>query len=117
MNVQMENFFHFLIWLKFIPVRRNTREEGWWSNHFTSPKFIMLTAFLLATDGLYLYYSVHQLYLHTEKLSLSDWSTLIFKILCLINAPASPFILGHAACVQGREYCMIYRGPGFLAVV
>jgi hypothetical protein len=107
MKVPMENFFNLLIWIKFIPVRRNTQEEGW-NNHFTSPKFIMLTAFLLATDGLYLYYSVHQLYQHTEKLSLSDWSTLIFKILCLINAPASPFILGHAACKQGREYLIIY---------
>jgi hypothetical protein len=105
MNVPMENFFRFLIWIKFIPVRRNTKEKEGWNNHFTSPKFIMLTAFLLVIDGLYLYYSVHQLYQHTEKLNLSDWSTpLIFKILCLINAPASPFILGHAACVQGRDY-------------
>ncbi|MFO0001414.1 MAG: hypothetical protein ACK559_09800, partial [bacterium] len=85
----MENFFRFLIWIKFIPVRRNTKYEGW-SNHFSSPKFIMLTSFLLATDGLYLYYSVHQLYQFTEKLSLADWSTLIFKILCLINAVGPP---------------------------
>jgi len=41
----------------------------------------------------------------TEQPSLSDWSILIFKVLCLITPPAMPFMLGLAACKQQEHLC------------
>jgi hypothetical protein len=103
LDVPMAKLFHFLIWIKFIPVDRSSVERGW-SLHFSSPKFFLTMIVLLTADGFYVYYTVNQL-LQSEQQSLSDLTILIFKVVCLIHAPAFPIVLGPVALKQKLYLC------------
>jgi hypothetical protein len=59
---------------------------------------------LLTAAGCYIYYTVDQL-LQSDQPSLSDLSILIFKVLCLINTPAYPILLGPIALKQQQHLC------------
>jgi len=103
LEVPMAKFFSFLVWIKFIPVVRSSEERGW-NLHFSSPKFFLIMIILLTADGFYIYYIVNQL-LQSEQPSLSDLTIIIFKVVCLINAPAFPIILGPVALKQKHSLC------------
>jgi hypothetical protein len=103
LEVPMEKIFSFLIWIKVIPVVRSS-EEGCWNLHFLSPKFFLIMIILLTADGFYFYYMVNQL-LQAEQQNLSGLTILIFKVVCLNNAPAFPIILGPVALKQKNSLC------------
>jgi hypothetical protein len=100
----MEKFINFLIWVQFIPISK-AKGEGAWTLNFISPKFLLSMSVILVPNGFYLHYVFNQLLTDTDQTTLSDWSVLVFKILCLLSSTIFPFMLGSAACKLGDQTC------------
>ncbi len=62
-------------------------------------------AIFFISDGFYMVFMLNQLFQETDQPSLSDWSILSFKILCLVSRTLYPFSLGQAAYVLGARSC------------